>query len=273
MTSLAVHCAGSPSARARIAAHLADPKWSIWLPLHLQEYRTALPADARFHQTLMDALADSGWAQAHLQALQSSADAGVSAARALESDLEAIAEEAAGLLSHLPAMRARITSTLHVLQVQALMRAELLLGGLQGRKVLEVGPQEGGLLLEMIRLGADATGIDLGPQLQHPRIITGDFLHTELPGPFEFIAATAVFESSSCARGEPDSDARNNSPAVLKRLHELAAPGAIVVLENVMFPIPFTREDAERAGFEVLRSRLPAINLRTGGRSCALKRA
>jgi hypothetical protein len=272
LTTVAVEFAGSPSARAPISVHLADPKWSRWLPLHLQEYTTVLSTDARFHRTLRDAMADSGWAQAHLQALQSSADSGVTAARALRSDLEAIAEEAAVLLGQLPAMRARITSSLHVLQVQALMRAEQRLGSLQGKKVLEVGPQEGGLLLEMIRLGADVTGIDLGPQIEHPRIITGDFLHTELPGPFEFIVATAVFESSSCARGEQDSDARNNSPEVLKRMHELAAPGALVVLENVMFPIPFSREDAARAGFEVVRTRLPAINHRTGGRSCALKR-
>jgi hypothetical protein len=273
LTELAVHEAGGPSARTQLAAHLADEKWSRWLPLHLQEYTTLFPTDARFHQPLAQAMVDSGWAQSHLQALQSSSDGGAQAARTLVAELDAIAEEAASLLSQLPAMRARLGGSLHILQVQALTRAERLLGGLQGRKVLEVGPQEGGLLLEMLRLGADALGIDLGPQISHPKLIPGDFLHTELPGPFELIVATAVFESSSCARGEPDSDARNNSPEVLRRFRELTAPGGIVVLENVMFPIPFSREDAEKAGFEVLRSPLPSVNFRTGGRSCALKRA
>ncbi|EAU67167.1 class I SAM-dependent methyltransferase [Stigmatella aurantiaca] len=269
MTELAVHEAGSAAARTQLTAHHADPKWSKWLPLHLQEYTAVFPEDVRFHQPLPQALIDSGWAETHLRALQSG---GVQAARALVTELDAIAEEAASLLSRLPAMKARLGGSLHILQVQALTRAEALLGPLQGRKILEVGPQEGGLLLELIKLGADALGIDLGPQIEHPRLIQGDFLHTALPGPFELIVATAVFESSSCARGEPDSDAKNNSPAVLRRFHELTAPGGFVVLENVMFPIPFSREEAKAAGFEVPLSRLPAINLRTGGRSCVLRR-
>lgn len=273
LTELAVHAAGSPAARAALTAHHEDPKWSKWLPLHLQEFTAVFPDDVRFHQPLAQALHDSGWAGAHLQALQSSPEGSVPAARALVAELNAIAEEAATWLARLPALKARLGGSLHVLQVQALNRVEALLGSLQGRKVLEVGPQEGGLLLELLRLGADAFGIDLGPQIEHPRIITGDFLLTALPGPFELIMATAVFESSSCARGEPDSDARNNSPAVLRRFHELTAPGGLVVLENVMFPIPFSRAEAEAAGFEVVLSRLPAINLRTGGRSCVLKRS
>ncbi|MDC0712644.1 hypothetical protein POL68_29545 [Stigmatella sp. ncwal1] len=272
LTELAVHEAGSPAARTQLTAHHADPKWSKWLPLHLQEYTAVFPEDARFHQPLSQALIDSGWAEAHLRALQASEEGSVQAARALGAELNAIAEEAASLLSRLPAMKTRLGGSLHILQVQALTRAEALLGPLQGRKILEVGPQEGGLLLELIRLGADALGIDLGPQIEHPRLVQGDFLHTALPGPFELIVATAVFESSSCARGEPDSDAKNNSPAVLRRFHELTAPGGFVVLENVMFPIPFSREEAEAAGFEVPLSRLPAINLRTGGRSCVLRR-
>jgi hypothetical protein len=146
------------------------------------------------------------------------------------------------------------------------------LGSLKGKKALEVGPQEGGLLLELIRLGAETTGVDLWPQNDHPAIVKGDFLHTQLPAPFEFIVATAVFENSSCSRGEQDSDPRNNSREVLVRMRELTAPGAVVVLENVMLPIPFTKEDAEQAGFEALRFLVPGISLRMGGRSCALRR-
>jgi len=271
LTQVAVHHAGDAAARARCEAHFADAKWSKIFPLRFQEFSAVLPVDTRFHQRIQDAFSESGWAQAHLQALGGSQGAGVHAARTLMRELESIAQEAAGLLPQLQAMRDRIKPPLHLLQIQALMRAELALGDLRGRKVLEVGPQEGGLLLELLRVGANATGVDLGPQLDSPHIIQGDFLHTELPGPFEFIVATAVFENSSCARGEQDSDPRNNSREVLRRLHELTAPGAVVVLENVMFPIPFTREDAEQAGFEVLRLLLPAVNLRTGGRSCALR--
>ena len=117
-----------------------------------------------------------------------------------------------------------------------------------------------------------ATGIDLWPQLEHPNILHGDFLKTDLPGPFELIIATAVFETGSCSRGEQDSESKNNSPEVLKRFHELTEPGAVVLLENIMFPIPFLRADAEAAGFEVLRLNVPGVNLRLGGRSCLLKR-
>jgi hypothetical protein len=272
LMEVALHHAGSEAELARCEAHFADETWSKRLLLDLQEYSAVFPADTRFHQDIRTAFFESGWPQAHLQALQGPAESGARAARALIGELETVTREAAELLMQLEAVRARVKPPLHILQVQALMRAELALGNLQGRKVLEVGPQEGGLLLELLRLGAEVLGVDLGPQIESPHIIQGDFLHTELPGPFDLIVATAVFEMGSCARGEPEADKRNKSPEVLRRLHALTAPGAIVVLENVMFPIPFLREDAERAGFEVLRQRMPAINLRTGGRGCVLRR-
>jgi hypothetical protein len=272
LTQVAVHHAGSAGARAKIDAHLADEKWQKLIPLRFQEYSVVFKEDARFHERIQDAYAGSGWAQTHLQALGGNGEDGVRAARTLMGELETIAQEAAGLLDRLKVMRERVKAPLHILQVQALTRAELVLGSLKGRKALEVGPQEGGLLLELIRLGADTTGVDLGPQIDSPNIIKGDFLHTPLPGPFEFIVATAVFENSSCARGEQDSDPRNNSAEVLVRMRELTSPGAVVVLENVMLPVPFTKEDAEQAGFEVLKLQVPGISLRMGGRSCALRR-
>jgi hypothetical protein len=272
LTQFAVHHAGNEEARAKCEAHFADERWSKLFPLRFQEFTPVFPVEPGVHQRIQEAFAESGWAQGHLRALAEPGEAGVQAARTLVGQLETMAQEAAELLSRLKTMRERIKAPLHLLQVQALTRGELALGSLKGRTVLEVGPQEGGLLLELIRLGAEATGVDLGPQLDHPAIIKGDFLHTPLPGPFEFIVATAVFENSSCSRGEQDSDPRNNSREVLVRMRELTVPGAVVVLENVMLPIPFTREDAEQAGFEVLRLPVPGINVRMGGRSCALRR-
>jgi hypothetical protein len=272
LTQTAVHHAGSAEARTKIDAHLVDEKWQKLIPLRFQEYSAVFPEDTRFHVRIQDAYAGSGWAQAHLQALGGAGEDGVRAARTLVGELESIAQEASGLLTQLKAIRERIKAPLHILQVQAITRAELALGSLKGRTALEVGPQEGGLLLELIRLGAETTGVDLGPQLDHPAIIKGDFLHTPLPGPFDLIVATAVFENSSCSRGEQDSDPRNNSAEVLVRMRELTSPGGVVVLENVMLPIPFTKQDAEQAGFEVLRLQLPGISLRMGGRSCALRR-
>jgi hypothetical protein len=272
LTQVAVHHAGNEEVRAACDAHLTDEKWAKLIPLRFQEFSPVFPADARFHQRIQEAYAESGWAQAHLRALEGAGEAGVRAARALVGELETIAREAAELLSRLKGIRERIKPPLHILQAQALTRAELALGSLKGKKALEVGPQEGELLLELLRLGAETTGVDLWPKNDHPSIVKGDFLHTQLPGPFEFIVATAVFENSSCSRGEQDSDPRNNSREVLVRMRELTAPGAVVVLENVMLPIPFTKEDAEQAGFEVLRFLMPGISLRMGGRSCALKR-
>lgn len=272
LTQVAVHHAGNEEVRAKCEAHLTDEKWAKLIPLRFQEFSPVFPADTRFHQRIQDAYSESGWGLAHLRALEGAGEVGVRAARTLLGELETIAQEASELLSRLKGMRERIKPPLHILQVQALTRAELALGSLKGKSVLEVGPQEGGLFLELIRLGAETTGVDMGPQLDHPAIIQGDFLHAPLPGPFEFIVATAVFENSSCSRGEQDSDPRNNSRVVLVRMRELTAPGAVVVLENVMLPIPFTQEDAEQAGFEVLRFLVPGISLRMGGRSCALRR-
>jgi hypothetical protein len=272
LTQLAVHHAGNGEVRAACEAHLADEKWSKQIPLRFQEFSPVFPVDTHFHQRIQEAYTGSGWAQAHLQALKEPREAGVRAARTLLAELETIAREADELTYRLKVMRERIKPPLHILQVQALTRAELALGSLKGKKALEVGPQEGGLLLELIRLGAETTGVDLWLQNDHPAIIKGDFLHTPLAGPFELIVATAVFENCSCSRGEQGSDPRNNSCEVLVRMRELTAPGAVVVLENVMLPIPFTQQDAEQAGFEVLRFLLPGLSLRMGGRSCALKR-
>lgn len=271
LTDVALHHAGTPPVREALQSHLQDAKWSQWLPLHLQEYAVIFPANPRFHQVIRTAYTESGWAQAHQQALGGSAAEGVRAAGALAAQLEAIAQEAATLLTHLPALRSRIKPSLHAIQAQALTRAEWALGNLRERKVLEVGPQAGGLLREMIGIGAQVLGVDLGPELDDPHIIRGDFLKTPLPAPFELIIATGVFEAASCARGEPESDPNNNSRHVLERFHALTAPGAVVVLENFMFPIPFTHEDARAAGFEVVVPRLPALNLNTGGRGCMLR--
>ncbi|HVG64343.1 MAG TPA: methyltransferase domain-containing protein [Hyalangium sp.] len=272
LTQVAVHHAGGEEVRVQCEAHLADEKWAKLIPLRFQEFTPVFPTDTRFHQRIQDAFSESGWAQAHLRALEGEGEAGIRAAQALVGELQTIAQEAAELLSRLKSIRERIKPPLHILQVQALTRAELALGSLKGKKALEVGPQEGELLQELIRLGAETTGVDLWPKNDHPAIVKGDFLHTPLPGPFDFIVATAVFENSSCSRGEQDSDPRNNSREVLVRMRELTAPGAVIVLENVMLPIPFTHEDAEQAGFEVLRFLMPGITLRMGGRSCALRR-
>ncbi|MET0403201.1 MAG: hypothetical protein ABW123_12395 [Cystobacter sp.] len=272
LTDLAVHHAGDPAARALCAEHLRDPHWADWLPLSLQEYSALFPSDTRFHENIQTAMRESGWASSHLQALQSPGESGFRAARSLLSELHLIANEAAQLLERLKAMRARITPSLHALQVQALMRAELALGNLRGRKVLEVGPQRGGLLLELLQTGVDVLGVDIGPQIEHPSVLQGDFLEVDLPRHFELIIATAVFEFASCTDGDQNSDARNQSREVLHRFRELTVPGAAVVLENIMFPIPFSRQEAEAAGFKVLRIGMPSVNLPMGGRGCVLQR-
>jgi SAM-dependent methyltransferase len=205
-------------------------------------------------------------------ALEQPGKVGLLAARRLVAELHFVAEEAAELARTFRAMRGRIAPPLHNLRVQALLRAERALGSLAGRRVLEVGCQDGGLLLHLEALGADVMGVDLGPEIDHPRVLRGDFMTAELEGPFDLIVATSVFEKFSNARGEPEPDRGNTRPVLLQRFRELTREGGVVVLENIMFPLPFSRAHALEADFEVLPERIPSANHCLGGRGCTLRR-
>jgi len=267
----AVTQAGSPRAREVCDRFLADPNWPKAMPLWCLEFNAVLPGRLDIAVALEREFLASGWAKRHLEALRG--DSAPEAARALVAELNAVAEQAADLVNLLQEMRKRIDPPLHILQVQALTRAEWALGSLKGRKVLEVGAQTGGLFLELIRLGANALAVDIEPMLNRPDVLKGDFMTTELPGPFDLIVATAVFELGSSTKGEADGD-RNGLFAVplLNRFRALTQPGGVVVLENIRYAIPFTEEDAREAGFEVLPHRLPSVNLASGGRGCTLRR-
>lgn len=270
LLELAIHHVGTPAQRRRYGSYLRNPK-RAFVPLPLQDYRVVFPEDTLFHEPFTLAVNGCNWTQRHLERLRNERPGCCEVAGELIGDLCLIAEEGVRLLEKLAAMRARIRP-LTILQIQALVRAETALGDLRGLKVLEVGPQNGELFLELLRSGADVFAVDLGPKLQHPRIIQGDFMREALPGPFDLIIATAVFERSSTTQGEPDGDPLNLTPVLLERFRELTTANGVIVLENVLFPIPFSKSDAERAGFEVLNQQVPSVNIRFGGRGCTLRR-
>lgn len=272
LVELALEHFGSREAREAIQTHQADPRWSSAIPLHQQEYPVIFRTDARFHLRYTQALAESGWAAAHLQALSQPAFAGRAAARHLLAELHLLAEQAADFTRIARQMRQMVDSMMHLLRVQALLRMEWVLGRVAGKRILEVGTQDGGLLLHLEKLGADVSAVDLGPELVHPRIQKGDFMKTELPGPYDVIVATSVFEKFSAARGEDEPELANTRPELLERFRQLTQPGSLIILENIMFPPPFTAADAREAGFEVLPMTIPSANFRLGGRGCTLRR-
>lgn len=272
---LAFRHAGTPAARERIAAHLADEAWSKWIPLHRQEYWTVLGDDPRM-QCAPDAhLASAGWTLPADVARLDGAERSLAAARLL-GDLDRISREANDRVDRLASLRARVGDGVSILQVQTLVRAEDARGASwAGASVLEIGPGEGAMLRWVRGAGADGAGIDLEPALAQPWIDRGDFMtHDFGTRRFDAILATAVFEGGSVdVKSGVEAAAENAAgPALLARLAGLVRPGGVAVLENVALPLPFTKQQAEAAGFEVLRQALPLVNVALGGRGCALKK-
>jgi hypothetical protein len=272
LVDVAIRHGGSARARRTCDAHLADEQWSGHLPLGLQEYTALLPDDTRFEVPVSVALAESQWAADSLSALEAGGKGARQAARALLADLNAIAEEAAVFAQMGQVMRSRIAPPLHVLQVQTLTRAAMALGSLHQLDVLEVGPCDCGMLEECRRLGASVTGLDLVPRVRRPYVHAGDFMKADLPGPFDLVLATSVFEAGSSMAPGIEADASNRSPALLRRLHGAVRQGGLVVLENLCLPLPFSAAQAREAGFAVLGHRVPCMNAALGGRGCMLQR-
>jgi len=271
LVDVAIRRAGDRQTRLALDAHLQDFKWSNVFPLHLQELATPIPGDPRFHEGVTLALASSPWWPPHRDALRKPTRTAAKAARKLLGDLDAIAQEAAVMVKQITEMRKLLDGTLHVLQTQALLRLELAGVTLAGAKTLEVGPQEGLLLNHLRKLGADACAVDLQPQISAPYVITGDFMHAALPGPFDVLVATAVFEEGSGWTLHLD-DPRKEAALLLDRFKSLTHPGSVVVLEHVGYPVPFTTQQAAEHGFDVIPHRVPSAVAHNGARGCALRR-
>jgi SAM-dependent methyltransferase len=271
LLSLAVREAGGRSARRAIDAHQALEGWSRWVPLALQEHTPLLGRHPHFHQPLESSLVATNWGLQRLRALARSGNAMQAAARKLLGELNGIAEEAAERAKLLPRLRLRIAPPLNALQVQALLRLELAVGkSVRGMRILEVGPDQGGLFRLLIHAGADVTGLDLHPAFVHPRLLQGDFVTTSLPDDFDVVIATGVFEHGS-SEGKGEGDPRNLGVELLKKLRARLRPGGRVVLENIGLPIPFSPDQAEAAGFQVVRQVVPCVNVALGARGCLLR--
>lgn len=230
-----------------VRAHLADARWAEAVPIDLAE----IPG-----LTL-----DPEWQWSLPRALEATA----------QRDAQALVPAVIELATRAAALRKEITDTLHVLQLQTLERVRLALPSLAGRAVLDIGCGNGGLFHALRGAGATVTGIDLERQFEDPALLRGDALTATLPlGRFAAVTACAVFESGSRLDGE-----RIDAPQgalLLARLHELLAPGGIAALETLSSPLPFSKGQAEQAGFAVKAQLVPGCNVRFSGRGCTLEK-
>ena len=268
LTDQAVRYRGGADARAACAKHLANFGWAEAIQLHEQEFRTLFPDDVHFEETMRGALATVDWASAYLRAFRKGGAVAVGAAQQLLEEMDAVAEEAAEFARTFQRMCPLISDNLHILQVLTLFRLQDAKGELAGKRILEVGPQDGGLFKYLKGLGAKVTGIDLAPKFQDPDLMQGDLMTADL-GTFDAVVATAVFEFGSGWEHTPVGDARQDE-ALLDRLYALLNPGGVAIIENLAFPITFSADFARERGFEVLDVRLPHNNVVAAGRGCAL---
>lgn len=264
----AVSNAGTKSERETIREHRLDYPWCLHMRLELQEFEVVLPQEVHFEVGIRGALSNAGWGYEHARALGRK---GAAASKRLLADLHAVASEAAAYAHKVKEARSRIAPPLHVLQVLTLMRAESVVDSWVGKRVLEVGPQDGGLFAHLRAQGVDVWALDLEPRFKDPRVLVGDFMKETVPGGgFDVVLATAVFEYGSGWEHPPQNT--TDDVKLLQRLHLLLNPGGVVVMENIGCPVVFGAHAAEANGFEVLNRRTLVHNLAESGRGCTLRR-
>jgi hypothetical protein len=263
----AIRDAGSASARTVLNEHLGNFHWSNSVPLQTQEFPTLLPHDLRFEDALPGTLSTAAWGYRHVRALRAGGKASVDAARALRAGLDALADEAAGFAHQWQRLWPLLGTGLHVLQAQALMRLEAACQTVAGMRVLEVGPQDGGLMNALVERGASVEGVDIAPKPGVPGVKAGDFMSAPL-GQYDAVVATAVFELGSGWTHFPSTP---GDFVLLRRLKSLLPPGGLVVVENLAFPVPFNSDQAREAGFEVLDVRVVHNGVVQGGRGAVLR--
>jgi 2-polyprenyl-3-methyl-5-hydroxy-6-metoxy-1,4-benzoquinol methylase len=264
----AVSNAGSKTERETLRAHRLDYPWCLHMRLELQEFAAVFPQEVHFEVGIRGAISNAAWGYEHARAL---GNKGVTASQRLLADMHAVASEAAAYAARVTELRSRITPLLHALQVLTLMRAEAAIDSWAGKRVLEVGPQDGGLFAHLRAQGVDVWALDLEPRFKDPRLLVGDFMKETVPGGgFDVVLATAVFEYGSGWEHPPQTT--TDDEKLLQRLHKLLNPGGVVVMENIGCPVVFGARAAEANGFEVLNRRTLVHNLAESGRGCTLRR-
>ncbi|MFZ9889316.1 MAG: class I SAM-dependent methyltransferase [Myxococcota bacterium] len=250
-----------------LATH-ASSRLGAEIPLVWQDYPVLFAADAHLEYPAPEAFRMSPFARDHLEAITRAPGA----ARTLLHDLARIRHFAVQMAVETTHLASMLRPPLHILQAQAQRRLELALGTLVGKRILEVGCDDGTLLEELAGAGAEVTGIDVILRTPHPRALEADILGPLSLPPQDGIVATAVFEHGS---GFPEGKAP--AVAVLERLRELLVPGGVCVFENVGAPFPFSDNDVAAAGFTRVSLPVPSAAVlprdivAIGARSCALR--
>lgn len=252
----------------RFASHNSS-RLGAEMPLLWQDYPVLFATAAYLDAPAQDAFRLSPFLATHIDAI----DRAPEAALALLDDLASIRRWALQMVDETVHLATLLRPPLHILQVQAHRRLELALGTLAGKRILEVGCDEGALLAVIENAGAEVTGLDVVLRTSHPRALQADFLAPLPMPPQDGIVATAVFEHGS---GFPEG--RTAALAALKRLRELLVHGGVCVLENVGAPFPFSDDDVVAAGFARVPLPVPSAAViprdivAIGARSCALRR-
>ncbi len=266
LAQAAVLHAGTPAQRHVLDGALWDQPWASHVRLDLQPYDALLPEDEAFDVGIRQALCTAAVGLHHARALRTNPEHAVPA---LQHTLDAVATAAVAVAQAVTALRGSITPSLHVLQAMALQRANAALGPLGSARVLEVGPQDGGLMHALEAQGAHVTAVDLAPRVHHPNMVLGDFMTAALQPPYDVVVATAVFEfGSGWVHTAPPG---RSDLVLLQRLRELLAPGGVAVVENIGYPVPFSPDAAVACGLVPVRGGV-VHHLTEGGRGCTLRR-
>ena len=104
-----------------------------------------------------------------------------------------------------------------------------------GAEVLDVGASESTLCLSLATYGYRVTAIDPRPNpLSHPnlRVVVGKIEEWEDRGPFEAIVCLSTIEHIGVGAYEQNGVDTRADLLAIRRLHELAAPGALLILST-----------------------------------------
>ena len=255
-----------------VLTHLTDAVWSKPYPLHVQPYARVFRPDPMLHLGLMGGMQQSSWPRQSLarlrEALATRGDAQHESV-VLSDDFSTIAAQVRTLaqgVQQIKELKAR--TPMDVAQIETILAAQQVLGTLAGHDILDIGRTSIEVVTYLTQQGARArqSGAD-----------TTQGLYGLPPTPaFDLVLATGVlepgaFEWPGIGTNHYDFDLRVDE--LVAAAAQLLRPNGVLVVRNVSYPLPFTREALVQAGLSYVPTDIPFATPSFGGRSAVWRRA
>lgn len=261
------------AADAGLAAHLADAEWSRSFPLSVQPYAPIFAPDPQLHLTVPAGLAAATWPRDSLVLLQDALISGnpVDAiVRTLADGFAHVLSQVRSLVDRLDTFRTfKKASSMHVVQIEAILAAEEVAGGVAGKRAIDLGSGNGEIVAYLNSQGAVAQGSEADTA---PHTLLGV---QEVPE-FDLVFATGFMEPGAYfwpGKGANYLEYNSRADELLTAAARLLRPEGLLVVRNVNHPLPFTAGAIHAAGLTYQPLLMPLCVPSFGGRLAVWRKA